>query len=257
MGQCRNLFFDCGNVYAISAGQYAGMGRLDRVRNTVGDCVVRVVYENPESTATAKMDGGIICRNGVDVVVYSARYVADGACAWAVVYSGGWIGIYDWGDILSVATYEIFTCSLASVRNRGQCVFLFRSAVWMYHGFVKKGHVMPYERDWGTNLVGLCERPEICQMTPGLRCDGCDEQCKVSLRVAVNSDVYDIGEEEQAFSIQPEIYVGDIKLYDKYVNDAVIENCSTYVKLRVKNMSIAYRTALGWCRLTCKHSKMR
>lgn len=34
---------------------------------------------------------------------------------------------------------------------------------------------MPYERDWGTNLVGLCERPEIC--------------------------------------------VGDIKLYDKYVND--------------------------------------
>lgn len=116
---------------------------------------------------------------------------------------------------------------------------------------------MPYERDWGTNLVGLCERPEISQPTPDMRCDGCDEQCKVSLRLVVDSDFYSTGDEEQVFSVRPEMCVGDTKLYDKYINDTVFENCGTYGKLRIKNMSAAYKTALGFCRLTCKHSKMK
>ena len=54
-----------------------------------------------------------------------------------MVYSGGGIGIYDWCYFLSVAAYEILARRLAPVCNRGQCVFLFRSPVRMYFGFVK------------------------------------------------------------------------------------------------------------------------
>ena len=83
------------------------------------------------------MDGGIICRNGVDIVVYFAGNDSQYSDSWFVVYSGRWIVLHDWCYILSVAADEIFACGVALVRNRGQCVFLFRRPVWVYIGFVK------------------------------------------------------------------------------------------------------------------------
>ena len=50
-----------------------------------------------------------------------------------MVYIGGRIVIFAGGDILFVAAYEVFARSLASVRDRGQCVLLFRSTVWLHN----------------------------------------------------------------------------------------------------------------------------
>ena len=83
------------------------------------------------------MDGGPVCCDGVDVVVYFAGNDSQYPNAWVVVYPGRWFGIYDWCDILSVALDEVFACRLAPVCNRGQCVLLFRRPVRVYHGFVK------------------------------------------------------------------------------------------------------------------------
>ena len=84
------------------------------------------------------MDGWIICRNGVDTVVYIAGNDSQYSGAWPVVYSGGGIVVYDWCDILFMAPDEVFACRLAPVCNRGQCVLLFCSAVRVYPGFIKK-----------------------------------------------------------------------------------------------------------------------
>ena len=83
------------------------------------------------------MDGWIICRNGVDTVVYIAGNDSQYPRTWIVVYSGRWFGIYHWGYILSVAADAVFARGLAPVCNRGQCVFLFRRTVWVYFGFVR------------------------------------------------------------------------------------------------------------------------
>lgn len=83
------------------------------------------------------MDGRIVCCDGVDIAVYIAGNDSQYSRARPVVYPGGGIGIYDWCDILFMAPDEVFARRLAFVCNRGQCVFLFRSAVWMYPGFVK------------------------------------------------------------------------------------------------------------------------
>lgn len=47
VGQCCNLCIDCGDLYAVFIGESAGAGWVDCVWNSVGDCAVRVVYENP------------------------------------------------------------------------------------------------------------------------------------------------------------------------------------------------------------------
>ena len=84
------------------------------------------------------MDGWIICRNGVDTVVYIAGNDSQYPDSGSVVYSGRWIGIYHWGYILSVAADEVFACGLAPVCDWGNGLFLFRSAVRMYFGFVSQ-----------------------------------------------------------------------------------------------------------------------
>ena len=83
------------------------------------------------------MDGCVVCCNGVDVVVYITGNDSQYSDSWVVVYSGGWFGVHDWCDILSVATDEVFTWCLAPVCNWWDGVFLFRSSVRMYFGFVK------------------------------------------------------------------------------------------------------------------------
>ena len=83
------------------------------------------------------MDGWIICCDGMDIVVHIACNDSQYSGTWYVVYFGGWIVIHDWCDILSVAANEVFTCGLAPVCNRGQCMFLLCGAVRVYIGFVR------------------------------------------------------------------------------------------------------------------------
>ena len=90
-----------------------------------------------------------------------------------MVYFGGRIVVHDWCDILSVAAYEIFTCGMAPVCNRGQCVFLLCCSVRMHFGFVKKVCVMPYEYKEGNNKVWTKTRSKL---PADLCCDGCDER---------------------------------------------------------------------------------
>ena len=85
------------------------------------------------------MDGRVVCSNGVDTAVYIAGNDSQYSGTRFVVYIGGRSVIHDWCDILFVAADEVFACGLAPVCNWGQCVFLFRRAVWVYIGFVKGG----------------------------------------------------------------------------------------------------------------------
>lgn len=84
------------------------------------------------------MDGGPVCCDGVDIAVYIAGNDSQYSGARVVVYFGRGVSVYDWCDILSVAPDEVFARRLAPVCNRGQCVLLFRSAVRMYPGFIKR-----------------------------------------------------------------------------------------------------------------------
>lgn len=58
--------------------------------------------------------------------------------AWNVVCFGGGIVIFNRCDILFVAAYEICTCTLAPVCNRGQCLFLFCGVVRFYNRFCRE-----------------------------------------------------------------------------------------------------------------------
>ena len=84
------------------------------------------------------MDGCALCCDGVDVVVHITGNDSQYPSARPVVYFGGWISLHDWGDILSVASYEVFARSLAPVCNWGQCVFLLCRIVRVYIGFIIK-----------------------------------------------------------------------------------------------------------------------
>ena len=79
------------------------------------------------------MDGRAVFAYGVDTVVHIAGDDKSHTIARDVVYIGGWAVVFAGGDILSVAAHEIFARNLASVRNRGQRVFLLCGAVRMHN----------------------------------------------------------------------------------------------------------------------------
>ena len=136
MGQCCNLCVDCGYVYAVFVGKFTWADWVDGVRNLVGNCFVWFLDEDKKSKATTKMDGGVICCDGVDAAVYFACNDSQYSRTWPVVYFGGRIGIHDWCDILSVAADEVFARCVAPVCDRRDGVFLFCRSVWMHFGFV-------------------------------------------------------------------------------------------------------------------------
>ena len=77
------------------------------------------------------MDSGIVSDYGLDFDIYTSKNAGDGTTARIMVYPGRRIIVFTWRNILSVASYEIFSCYLAFVRNRRKCVILFRSIVWI------------------------------------------------------------------------------------------------------------------------------
>ena len=106
---------------------------MDCVWNTLGDCNIWRRHENQKSKAAAEMDGAAVSGYGMDNAVYIAGNVASYTGARHVVYIGGWPVILAGGDILFVASHEIFACNMASVCNWWHGVFLFRGTVRMHN----------------------------------------------------------------------------------------------------------------------------
>lgn len=79
------------------------------------------------------MDGITVSGDGVDIAVYFASNDKIYPGARYVVYFGRWSVIFGGRDILSVASVKVFACDMAPVCNWGQCVLLFRGAVWVHH----------------------------------------------------------------------------------------------------------------------------
>ena len=95
------------------------------------------------------MDGCIIFDNGLGVGLDFACYDTYYICTWYVVCIGWWFVLFGWCNILSMAPYEICTCVLAFVRDWGQRVFLFRSALRIDNRFCNEVHSIikpPYWR---------------------------------------------------------------------------------------------------------------
>ncbi len=118
---------------------------------------------------------------------------------------------------------------------------------------------MSYERDYKKTekevLVAYKERPKL---PSDLCCDGCGERCKLDLRLEVENLKYKPRSGEQKFVIKTALYAGDKKLY----NESVFANVKHFaneitVNFDGRNAEALYRNALVWCRMTCKHSKVR
>ena len=188
-----------------------------------------------------------------------------------MVYLGRWFVIYDWCNILSVAAYEVFTCGVALVCNRGQCVFLLCGVVWVYFGFVRVCN-MPYEYKKNENI----DKDKILQNNIGnvdlefpYACDGCDERCRLSvnLRAVPTETRFCCGVGSVRFKVVPEMYAGDKKLFEFPVNRPNVyypHGCNLTVfqvcgdtSLCLNEANDRYKSALVWCRKNCAHSKLR
>ena len=84
------------------------------------------------------MDGWTVCCNGVDIIVHFTGNDSQYSRTRIVVYFGGGIGLYNWCDILSVATDEVFARGVAPVCDWWDGLFLFCRVVWVYLGFINK-----------------------------------------------------------------------------------------------------------------------
>ena len=82
--------------------------------------------------------------DGIVVSHYGVGFALDFTCndrhnfgTWNVVHIGRRFVVFNWGYILSLEEDEICTCVMAFIRHRGQCMFLFRGVVWVYHRFCR------------------------------------------------------------------------------------------------------------------------
>ena len=100
-------------------------------------------------------------------------------------------------------------------------------------------------------------------------CDGCDEKCamSVNLRAEPTRAAFVGDEKSMLFKVTPEMYAGDKKLFEFPVNRPNVyyprgSNLSVLYllgasMLRLDEVYDRYKSALVWCRKTCRHSKLR
>ena len=131
---------------------------------------------------------------------------------------------------------------------------------------------MPYEYKKNENI----DKDKILQNDIGrvdlefpYTCDGCGERCLLSANLrTVPSEPRFVGDiKSMFFKVVPEMYAGDKKLFEFPVNKPNVYsrrgcNLSVYqicgvTSLCLNEVSDWYKSALVWCRFTCKHSKLR
>lgn len=100
-------------------------------------------------------------------------------------------------------------------------------------------------------------------------CDGCAERCPLSmnLRAVPVETRFCCGVGAAFFKVVPEMYAGDKKLFEFPVNRPNVyypHGCNLSVFRVMGGASLClneaydrYKSALMWCRRTCKHSKLR
>lgn len=100
-------------------------------------------------------------------------------------------------------------------------------------------------------------------------CDGCAERCQLSvnLRTVPTETRFCCGVGSVRFKVVPEMYAGDKKLFEFPVNRPNVyypHGCNLTVFrvwgdafLCLNEAKDRYKSALMWCRRTCKHSKLR
>ena len=131
---------------------------------------------------------------------------------------------------------------------------------------------MPYEYQKNT---GVDEKKILTNPYRNLElefpyvCDGCTEKCPLSVNLhAVPTDTrFCCGVGSMLFKVVPEMYVGDKKLFEFPVNRPNVyypHGCNLSVLRILGDVTLCldgaydrYKSALIWCRMTCKHSKMR
>ena len=114
---------------------------------------------------------------------------------------------------------------------------------------------MGYEYKKSKKAVCGDERPKL---PADLCCDGCDEKCKLSLSLQIKDKGYNRRKGSQLFDVEPIVRAGDRELY----NPGLYARVNHYLKeitvdFNCDNAKRIYQNALHWCRMNCKHSKMR
>jgi len=133
MGQRVDLRPDRGNLYAVFAGQYARMDRMDGIRRAVGDHGVWRDFENPSPARTTEMDCLVVSCHGLDRGFVIAENDRDRTRARIVVYTGGGIVLYIRRDLLCMAEIKILPRDMAYVGYIRDGVFFLCGAVRKYY----------------------------------------------------------------------------------------------------------------------------
>ena len=119
---------------------------------------------------------------------------------------------------------------------------------------------MSYERNYKKGKKDVLDRYEKRpELASGLCCDGCDKFCRLSLTLQVKETPFKPRSGNQKFLVKPVMFVGDKKLYDvaAYASRCVCYPSGIEIDFFSRNAEAFYQTALAWCRVTCKHSKVR
>ena len=131
---------------------------------------------------------------------------------------------------------------------------------------------MPYEyqKNTGVDEEKLLKNPyRNLELDFPYVCDGCAEKCQLSVNLCtVPTDTrFCCGVDSVRFKIVPEMCAGDKKLFEFPVNRPNVyypHGCNLTVFQVLGDTSLClceaedrYKSALMWCRATCKHSKMR
>ncbi len=119
---------------------------------------------------------------------------------------------------------------------------------------------MPYKRDYKKKWADVFEaRPLSPDLAPDLCCDGCGEHCQFSLQLQVKDKGFNPIKGSQKFVIKPVMFAGGVKLFDVGLYNVGVDNCGKDLTIDFynRNAEDGYKTALKWCRVTCKNSKVR
>lgn len=115
---------------------------------------------------------------------------------------------------------------------------------------------MPYERDWKKSVSPtVIERAS--KVPDDLCCDGCAENCKLSIQLVIKNNEYSKKSKNQIIYAEPVMFIGDKKLPDVEYLTASTQRVGEAVKMEFFSADLAYRYALTMCRKTCLYSKFR